>query len=896
MQSEKQKPTKPKTSNPTPMMAQYLEIKASHQDCLLFYRMGDFYELFFDDAIQASKALDIALTKRGSHLDEDIPMCGVPFHASESYLSRLIKSGFKVAICEQVEDPKEAKKRGYKAVVKREVVRVVTPGTLTEENLLEGKHHNYLVTLVKREKHFSVASIDISTGDFFVQSCASENLTTVLEALCPSEIVLSEKLLEDTDLFETFQEWKKALSPIPEIRFNFHNAQATLKKTYNVLSLESYGDFSPEEVISAGVLLDYIFLVNKTSEAQELHLKPFKKIDEASYLQIDSSTNRNLEIFRTLRGERKGSLLSMIDKTVTAFGGRLLSQYLCYPLIDHRRVNKRLEAVSYFYNHSDFQQKISAILCECPDFERALIRLNMQRSGPRDLNVILKALEVSKTVADFLDSEEALILSIKKLKDKITSFDILQDKLKRALKDDLPMLARDGGFIRQGYSEALDELVEIRDNSRQYLQKLENEYREKTGINTLKIKHNNVLGYFIDVTALHAKKLFSEEFSSFFIHRQTLANNVRFTTVELSEIEQKISEAHGQALTIEMNLYDSLVQDVVSYSAELNQTAQVLAQLDVFSSLGLLAKERDYKCPKIDSSLAFDIKAGRHPVIEQVLNEDSNSQEFIANDCVLEEDGHNLIGLMTGPNMAGKSTYLRQNALIVLMAQIGSFVPAEKAHIGVVDRLYSRVGASDNLAKGHSTFMVEMIETSLILNQSTERSFVILDELGRGTSTFDGLSIAWACIEYLHQQKKCRTLFATHYHELTQLKKNLQNLRCSTMRVKEWQNEIVFLHEVIEGSADRSYGIHVAGLAGLPSQVIQRAKDILHGLEAEKSKNKEYRFEEELPLLNYEKQEEPKKLDDVREVSKLEAYINELELDHLTPKMALDELYKIKSM
>lgn len=898
----------------TPMMTQYHNIKKDHPDCLLFYRMGDFYELFFDDALIAAKALDITLTKRGQHQGDDIPMCGVPFHACESYLARLVKQGHRVAICEQTEDPAEAKKRGPKSVVSRGVVRIVTPGTLTEETLLDAKSHNFLCALYSggRGNTLGLATVDISTGHFVTEDVSPQTLSSALTRLSPSELILPEKISLQPSLFEIFREWKEKMHPLPNSRFDEKNAEKRLQEIYQVKSLESFGGFSSVELTAAGALLDYITLTQKGTVPRLM--RP-RKAHADHYMRLDGATQRNLELTQTLQGERKGSLLGEVDRTMTPSGARLLAGHLLRPLTTPEAIEKRLSRIDYFLEQDDLTQSLRETLKNIPDIERALSRLSLQRGGPRDLVSLRLALEGAHTIGKALghtpspyDGDGRSAPQPQSLTPQtFLKMESLHQTLTRALVEEPPLLARDGDFIAEDYSQPLDDLRHTRDHGRAKILELQQRYQNELGIPSLKIKHNNVLGYYIDVTHTHQGKVDER-----FIHRQTLVNSTRFTTTELGELEQALSTAAEKALSLELDLYDTLLQDVLAFVEDLRQLAYHLSYLDVSLSLAVLAKDSDYCRPVVDDSQAFDIQEGRHPVVEASLRRQGETP-FMANSCAFSATKK--MWLLTGPNMAGKSTFLRQNALITLLAQMGSYVPARAAHIGIVDAVFSRVGASDDLARGQSTFMVEMVETAAILNQATERSFVILDEVGRGTSTYDGLSIAWACLEHLHHHNKCRTLFATHYHELTQLESSLSHLDCHTMKVKEWQGRVVFLHEVIKGSADRSYGIHVARLAGVPLSVTHRAEEILKSLEAKRPSTGEKEVID-LPLFRImtdraasqdtspSATDQPNKTGSVsppssmtqQEPSPLEQAFVELDIDDLTPREALQKLYDLKHL
>ncbi len=873
----------------TPMMAQYLEIKRAHPDCLLFYRMGDFYEMFFDDAGLAAEALDIALTKRGQHLGEDIPMCGVPVHSADGYLSRLIRKGFKVAICEQVEDPAEAKKRGPKSVVERAVVRLVTPGTITEDELLDARSHNNLTALARASGELGLAWLDVSTGEFKTQALAAPDLAAALSRLRPGELLLSEALLQDQALYEAFAEWKAVLSPLPAPRFDSDNARRRLQALYGVQALDAFGLFTRAELAAAGAVVDYVEL---TQKGRLPRLAPPARLARGAVMEIDTATRRNLELVQALSGGRKGSLLETIDRTVTGAGGRLLAERLAAPLTDPDDIAGRAEAVQYLVDQGDLRAALRENLRRGPDVMRALSRLTVGRGGPRDLAAVRQGLETAGYLQALL--HEARFApqpeEIRRVSEDLGAHHVLVDRLARALLPELPFHARDGGFIAPGYAPELDELRGLRDESRRLVANLQSRYVAETAIASLKIRHNNVLGYYVEVTPTQADKLPSGPEAPF-AHRQTLASAVRYTTVELADLEQKISSAADKALAVELKLFDDLVGEVTGRAEEAARAARALAELDVAAALAELAATERWQRPLVDGSTAFEVVGGRHPVVERALAAGREGQ-FVANGCRLAESSR--IWLVTGPNMAGKSTFLRQNALIAVLAQIGAFVPAESAHLGVVDRLFSSVGAADDRARGRSTFMVEMVEAAVILNQASERSLVILDEIGRGTATFDGLSIAWASVEHLHEVNRCRALFATHYHELTNLTQKLPALSCHSMRVKEWQGRVIFLHEVAPGTADRSYGIHVAQLAGLPGAVIARAQEVLHSLERGEQAGALARLVDDLPLFAAAPAKPSRA--DADAPSEIEARLAAVQPDELSPREALEILYELRSL
>jgi DNA mismatch repair protein MutS len=879
------------------MMAQYLDIKAAHPGYLLFYRMGDFYELFFEDAEQAAEALSITLTKRGKHAGEDIPMAGVPVHAAEGYLEQLIRKGFKVAVCEQTEDPAEAKKRGSKAVVKREVIRLVTAGTLTEDTLLDARSHSYLAAVAQAGGAFGLAWLDISTGDFQVTQTDAPGLAAGIARLAPAEILVPDRLLEDQALEPLWRDLGSAVTVQPAVKFASNAGARQLKGLYGVEALDGFGAFSRAELAAAGAAVDYVAL---TQKGRLPALKPPSRETHGAAMAIDAATRANLELVRTMTGERQGSLLAAIDRTVTGAGSRELAARLASPLTDAAAVNRRLDSVQWLLDHAGLRADVRAALKRAPDMARALGRLSLGRGGPRDLAGIRDGLDAAAEMRALLGRGAGALDPLpEELAEALGVLGGWQDKLagtlRTALKDELPLMARDGGFVAEGYSQALDEARRLRDDSRRIIAGLQAKYQELTEIRSLKVKHNNVLGYFVDVSAANGKRLMEAPLETTFSHRQTLANAVRFTTTELADLDRQISQAGARALALEMELFEELRTAVTAHAEEISRAAKALAVMDVHAGFAELAEKEAYARPVVDEGTEFCITGGRHPVVDQALR--SRGEHFIANDCTLDaqpepEDNAARLWLVTGPNMAGKSTFLRQNALIAVLAQTGSFVPAREAHIGVVDRLFSRVGAADDLARGRSTFMVEMVETAAILNQAGPRSFVILDEIGRGTATFDGLSIAWGTLEHLHEVNACRGLFATHYHELTALAQTLPGLSPVTMSVKEWKGEVIFLHEVKPGAADRSYGIQVARLAGLPKTVVARAHDVLAQLEQGHGKTRMNIAIDDLPL--FAAAEATPAFTPAE--SAVEQALKEANPDSLTPREALDLVYRLRAM
>ncbi|MDX5382479.1 MAG: DNA mismatch repair protein MutS [Rhodobacterales bacterium] len=866
------------------MMAQYLGIKAQYPGALLFYRMGDFYEMFFEDAVAASQALDIALTKRGQHEGQDIPMCGVPVHSAEGYLLTLIRKGFRVAVCEQLEDPAEAKKRGSKSVVKRDVVRLVTPGTLTEESLLEARRNNYLCAYSLVRDDAALAWVDISTGECHVMPISPVRLGPELARLMPSEVVISEAAEAETGGIVT--DSGAALTPLGRAAFDSTASEKRLCALYGIGSLDAYGTFTRAEVSALGALVEYLDI---TQKGKLPLLRPPAREAEAGVMQIDAATRRNLELTHALTGGRAGSLLSAIDRTVTAGGARLLERRLSSPARDLETLKSRLDSVGFIHENTRLGDDLREALRKVPDLDRALSRLALDRGGPRDLAAIRNGLEQADKIASILQATDLPEL-LKSSASALLGHDALIDLLGEALVAEPPLLARDGGFIATGYDAELDEMRALRDEGRSIIARMQTEYASQTGIQSLKIKHNNVLGYFIEVTATHAERMLSEPLSDRFRHRQTTANQLRFTTPDLTEMETRILNAGGQALEIEKRLYSSLKDSILDAAATIGATARAMAELDLSSALADLARGESWTRPKIDDSRRLLIEGGRHPVVEQSLRKQGGAP-FVANDCDLG-DGKD-IWLLTGPNMAGKSTFLRQTALIALLAQIGSFVPAARAEIGLVSQLFSRVGASDDLARGRSTFMVEMVETAAILNQADDHALVILDEIGRGTATYDGLSIAWATLEHLHDANRCRALFATHYHELTALAGKLDRVDNATVAVKEFEGDVIFLHEVRKGAADRSYGVQVAKLAGLPDAVVRRARVVLDALEKgeREGAGKQKAIVDDLPLFSMAPAPQPAP---AKRSSLLEERLQAIHPDELSPREALQLIYELK--
>lgn len=854
-------------SNVTPMMEQYWEIKKNHLDCLLFYRMGDFFELFFDDAIEASKILNITLTSRGKYLGKNVPMCGVPYLSVDFYLSQLVKANKKVAICEQVESPEEAKKRGYKAVVKREVIRIVTAGTLLEDELINENKNNFLMSIINVKNSFGISIIDISTGDFYVEK--ADNISYILDIVgkyTPSEILIPESFSRNK-LVLRLKEDGVNFSELPDSKFNFLAEEERVKELFKVSYLDGIDNFSKEEIISMGSLAEYI----NVTQQKKIKFSLPKKINTSNYMFLPYDTFNNLEIWRSINGKKELSLFEVINKTVTAMGKRLLISRLSFPILGIKEINKRFDAVDFFIYNPNLIDNIATIFSGIGDLERATNRIIFKKYSPIDLGIIKKCLIIYKDLCESLKqyqlSGELLDLCF-----DITDLESILNNLILALSDELPNNFRKSGYIKKGYNKKLDELRELKSHSEELIRELQQHYITETGITTLRLKNNNMIGWFVEIPISQKDKI-TEEFK----WKQTISNNIRYTTVELDELQQLLNNSESSSSSLELELFDELIIQVTNVSDRILSIAKTIAVLDLNSSFAKIAINRKYSRPKIVNEPILNITDGRHPVVE-LVDQKIGKSNFVNNDCNLNE--RNNISIITGPNMSGKSTYLRQNAIIILLSHIGCFVPAKSAVIGVVDKLFSRIGASDDLVHGKSTFMVEMIETAAILNQSTKNSFVILDEVGRGTSTFDGLSIAIGVVDHIYKVNKCRTLFATHYHEFGEIKSQMPNLIYQTLSVKESDGFVIFDHKIKNGIADKSYGIYVAKLAGIPDSVIEKSKNILNGLE-----NKSL----QLPLLNdYDF--------NIKTKSKVEEKIAQLNIDEITPKNAIEILYDLKNM
>lgn len=869
----------------TPLMEQYFRIKSQYPNALLFYRMGDFYEMFHDDAKAAAEALDISLATRGKHMGEDIPICGVPVHSSEKYLLALIKKGFHVAVCEQLEDPAAARKRGNKAVVKRGVIRLVTPGTLTEDALLDARKHNFLVAYASVRGDGALAWVDISTGVLRVMECDSEGLSRQLARLMPAEALFPARIAEEHRL--VVEETGATLTALADSSFDSASAESRLLSLYGVKALDAFGAFGKADLSALGAIAEYLEL---TQISQMPLLQPPVKESQENTLQIDAATQRNLELAVSLSGSQSGTLLETVDMTLTAPGARLLQRVILNPSTDIRVIQGRHDSVQRLVDDSRLREDLRSVLRRVPDIDRALQRLSFQRGGPRDLGAVGAGLAAAGEISGLMPGDSPRVLT--RVAARLAGHGEIVDLLARALEGSLPNHARDGGFVKPGYSPELDECRSLRDEGRSFIGDLQREYVELSGVPSLRIKYNGVLGYFVETTPVHAKTMQSEPLSGTFIHRQSTAHGIRFTTARLSELEEKILNASDRALSLEADIYGDLRERVAAGAQGILASSQALAELDVLCSFAAVASEEGWRRPVVDDSRDFAVEGGRHPVVERAMRRSGDSA-FIANSCDLSDGGDGRLWILTGPNMAGKSTFLRQNALIALLAQVGSFVPAREARIGLVNRLFSRVGASDDLARGRSTFMVEMVETATILNQADDRSLVILDEIGRGTATYDGLSIAWATLEHLHERNRCRALFATHYQELTGLSSKLDSVCNATVAVREWEGDVVFLHQVEQGVADRSYGVQVAKLAGLPDSVVARAKEVLSRLEeSARSGGRGARpILDELPLFVPSAPPAPAVEDDA-----IRDMLRETNPDELTPIQALEALYKLRSL
>lgn len=868
----------------SPMMQEYVKTKEEYHDCILLYRLGDFYEMFFGDALTASKELEITLTGKDCGLKERAPMCGVPFHSVETYINRLIEKGYKVAICEQVEDPKKAK-----GLVKREVVRIVTPGTTLDATSLDETKNNYLMSIVYIEDHFGCAIADITTGDCFLTELdKAQKLLDEINKFTPAEIICNESfLMSGVDTEDLKNRLGICVFSQEPWYFDDELCRKTLKEHFQVNSLEGLGIGEFESgVLAAGALFLYLQETQKTALSHMATIRPYSA---EKYMLIDSSSRRNLELVETLREKQKrGSLLWVLDKTKTAMGARTLRSYVEQPLIDQEEIENRLSAIEELNEHPMLRDEIREYLQPIYDLERLISRISYKSANPRDMIAFASSLEMLPHIKQVLKEFSSPVL--RQLEEEMDSLLDISGLIKQAIVDDPPLAQKDGGIIREGYHEDVDKFRRSRTDGKKWLSELEARERERTGIRTMKIKYNRVFGYSLEIT-----NAFKDQVPDNYIRKQTLTNAERYITQELKELEDLILGAEDKLYALEYELFCDVRDKVGAEVVRIQQTAKAVAAIDVLASLALVAQRNNYVRPKINNSGVIDIKNGRHPVVEQMIENDM----FIANDTYLDNQKKR-ISIITGPNMAGKSTYMRQTALIVLMAQIGSFVPAEKANIGIVDRIFTRVGASDDLASGQSTFMVEMTEVANILRNATSKSLLILDEIGRGTSTFDGLSIAWAVVEHISNTKLCgaKTLFATHYHELTELEGKISGVNNYCIAVKEKGDDIVFLRKIVKGGADKSYGIQVAKLAGVPDTVIQRAKELVEELSdaditaavkdltAPKKKQKIQYDQVDMAQMS---------LFDTVQDNDIINEIKGLEIGNLTPMEALNILYNLQN-
>ncbi len=870
----------------TPMMQHYLKTHEEYKDCILFYRLGDFYEMFFDDAKVVSKELELTLTGKSCGAEERAPMCGIPYHAAETYLTRLVKKGYKVAICEQVEDPKLAK-----GMVKREVTRVVTPGTTLNAQALDETKNNYIMCIAYIGDHYGISSADITTGDYYVTEVDSERkLLDEVNKYQPTEIICNEAFyISGIDIDDMKNRMGIVVYSLDAWYFSDETAQMTLKDHFKVRDLDGLGlaDYD-SGVIAAGALLKYLYETQKTTLSNLVAIHPYTT---GKFMIIDSSTRRNLELVETLREKQKrGSLLWVLDKTRTAMGARTLRSFVEQPLIERAEIEERYDAIDEFNTNAITREEIREYLNPVYDLERLITRVTYQTANPRDLIAFRNSIHMLPPIKTLMSDFQSPLL--KRLYEQLDTLDELYELIERSIAEEPPLTLHDGGILKEGYNEEVDRLRKAKTDGKSWLADLEAKEREKTGIKNLKIKYNKVFGYYLEVT-----NSFKDMVPDYFTRKQTLANAERFITPELKELEDVILGAEDKLIVLEYELFREVRQKVADEVVRIQKTAKAVAQIDVFASLATVAEQNNYCRPKLNEKGLIDIKDGRHPVVERMIQ----NEMFVANDTYLD-NGSNRVSIITGPNMAGKSTYMRQSALIVLMAQIGSFVPAKSAKIGIVDRIFTRVGASDDLASGQSTFMVEMSEVANILRNATSNSLLILDEIGRGTSTFDGLSIAWAVVEHISNPRLlgAKTLFATHYHELTELEGKLNSVNNYCIAVKEKGDDIVFLRKIVKGGADKSYGIQVAKLAGVPDNVIERAKEIVEEL----SNNDITEIVQNISAEGSSKRSKPK-LDevDLEQISLLDTMDNdtilnelkELDLGQMTPIEAMNKLYELQN-
>lgn len=878
-----------KYSEATPVMKQYLDVKFAHLECLLLFRMGDFYELFYEDALTASRVLSIALTRRGKSGEDEIPMCGVPHHALENYLNKLLADGFKVAICDQLETPEQAKKRGgYKAVVQRNVTRIITPGTIFEDSLLEDQKPNYLCAISIIKDVAAICWLDISTSEIAATRLPVIDVTNEIARLQPNEILLSDKYRQSDIASFISNSLDKLISFQVDSFFAKSKCETIIKNFYQINSVEAISDLDPSMISAIGAILEYISITQKDN-IPDLQLPRIVNFNK--HMSIDSSTRQNLELVSSNNGN-KSTLFYTINKTVSKPGSRLLYRFLSAPLINIDEINHRLNITAFFREDISLCEVVRESLKNTSDLERCTSRLNMNRCSPRDLLSIMQTIEIAEKIYAQINNNGASIPEeVTSLTESLIGNAEIYSLINESIREDAPNILSDGNYIKHEYHAKIKELHQLINNASSHVEHLRDKYRQQTGIDTLKINHNNVLGLFIDVTIRHADKMSNENF----IHRQSTANSARYTTAELQELESKIVNAKQLVIALEKEVFDKITDTIKDKSSLLYAMAESLALIDVFCSFAYMAFRNNYCRPILTENIEFNVKSARHPVVENSLAKETNS--FIANNCNLNFDER--IWLITGPNMAGKSTFLRQNALIAILSQTGSFVPAESATIGITDKIFSRIGAGDDLSRGQSTFMVEMIETASILSQSTKNSLIILDEVGRGTSTYDGVAIAWSVLEHIHDKIRARCLFATHYHELTKMDQILLALKNYTIAIDENDEKITFLHKIIKGAANKSYGVHVATIAGLPASVIKRSYQLLKKFEKDSTKsNKEILKGESINMSLFDSAlSDQAKISD-EELAKhqeIRSKLDNINPDQLTPMDALNIVYELKT-
>lgn len=870
MSQQQLKIFEPQEKTETTMMQQYASIKSAHENALLFFRVGDFYELFNDDAVVAAPILEVTLTSRNKNNPNEMPMCGVPHHAYELYAKKLLNKGYSIAICDQVETPEEAKKRGYKAIVKREVTKILTPSTILEENLYSGENSKYLASIVLLNGKIIIAWAEIRTGEFFFNYSTTDTLANDLARTSPLEVLISVKDLQVKEVSKILYEGDFNIVSRANNIYDFTQNKMRLEKFFGSEKSSLFENYAKEEVICCGALLQYI---EHTCKKNLPYILLPKRLQKEQFLQIDKNAFEHLEILKSVNGNKKFSLYGVLNHTITSSGARLLEKYISTPLINVEAINNRLDAVEYFINNVEMREKIKTVLANFPDVERAIGRIHSNKFSPKDLGIVRLALNTISNLSILLNSHNNYPVNLKIISNSLSNFEFLKQHLNSAINNIEYIKLKEDNFIKDGFHAKYDEIKDLNFNAQQRIDELCEKYKNLTGVNSLKIAYNNVIGFYVEVSKNNEKHLNSEQFQL----RQSLKNSSRFYTNELKNMEIDLLSCDEQKKALEQDIMQNLGEEVIKSASLIITIAQNIANLDVYCCLATISSERNYSRPNINDSNNFEIIEGKHPIIALELK-----NNFVANDCVLNESQK--ISLITGANMAGKSTYLRQNALIVIMAQLGCFVPAKQCNLGVVHKVFSRIGASDNIAKGQSTFMVEMIETANIINHANSKSLIILDEIGRGTATHDGISIAWAILEYIHNKIDARTLFATHYHELSELENTMENLKCYTVSVKEFNNQIAFLYKIIAGRADKSYGIHVAELAGVPKNITERANAILATFE-----NQQH---------NAPKNIEPvvEKVDVNSNDSRINEILKEIDIDNLTPRESFDILYQLKQL